>query len=174
MIVDTSPGLARLSFDVLKAGLGVNGSRVFVLRPRPVDVCQLCLEEDWIVMKPDLPGACAAVVNFVPTEAPTAGPTDYSDEAAVAGELRGWPQLQAYATRYLGPDASAGALAKHIASRLKEFGPVTADDAAALRRSGTLFEPDRSVAKAVQEDSSIMTSARSVVDRLTAQWNVRG
>lgn len=48
IIVDTSPGNAHLSYDVLMSVIGFGGAAVFVIRPRPVDFTAFCMDHIWL------------------------------------------------------------------------------------------------------------------------------
>ena len=48
IIVDTSPGNAHLSYDVLMSVIGFGGAAVFIIRPRPVDFTAFCMDHIWL------------------------------------------------------------------------------------------------------------------------------
>ena len=66
VIIDTGPGIAHLTMDVLLAILQVDGSNVFVMRPRVVDISQFCIDMDWFWWLKKLRGKkdSAIVINF--------------------------------------------------------------------------------------------------------------
>jgi len=171
LIVDTSPGLARLSFDVLLSCFAVNGSNVFVMRPRPVDICQLCLEEDWIVVKPTYPRAYAAVLNFTLDSSNTEfTPINFSNEKSIKDKLLEWPPIRAYTTRFLFDHDKARELADFVAREFVKFQPITIDYDDVLKYADTLYMTKPFITDIKRSGLKMITSASNILSRIEAQW----
>jgi hypothetical protein len=159
VILDTSPGLDRMSLEVLTASIGVAGSKVFVLRPRPVDIALLCFEDDWIYGKPELGGAYAVVLNFS-----LGGETiNMDDSVAIANELVKWDQFFAYSNRFSTNDISED-IRTMVQKNWPKFRHEEMHFTGGLTQAGNLRGP--SLINAIRNTSETIKDAKRILDGL--------
>ncbi|MCG2775879.1 MAG: AAA family ATPase [Desulfobacterales bacterium] len=117
VVIDNGPGLAHFALDVLMATLGVGGSNVFVLRPRVTDICQLCIDYDWLWFlrkKEEQLGRNAVVFNAVSTTMEGDRTIDLTNGQEIADQLEEWPQFDVYTDRYFSYYSARSRLSEHI------------------------------------------------------------
>ncbi len=167
VVVDTGPGLAHLSFDVMMVNAAAGGCFVFASRPRMPDIFTFCLESDWM-WKHILPTRAALLYNFVPTGAQVEalGIT----AAAIGRRLAEWPQFVAY-IRDLDPQVLQQEGTNVARMGLATVGnvlslPYIQDLNDACIFYGAYEEP--SVADRIAASTMVMSCARSLVEGFSA------
>ena len=166
VIVDTSPGLTRLSLEVLTASFRVGGSRVFVMRPRPVDIAQLCVEEDWIVRLPGQAGSTAVVLNFFQQQEGFRT-IDLGDALALTEELTKWAQFEAYSKRFSAKNIS-DLLRQMVQDTWPQFANVSLGDVMELRHAGSFQGP--SPVGTIRDDAATRATGQALLDRLQERF----
>jgi Mrp family chromosome partitioning ATPase len=165
VILDTSPGLDRLSLDVLAASIRIKGSRVFVMRPRPVDIGQLCLEEDWIVALRTLGGSNEIVLNYFHPE----GDETFNllDPLALATELTKWPQFAAYSKRFSTEDISRQ-VQEMVKRTWPKFNVAKLHHAEGLQDAGSL--QGSSMISIIRNTEEIQADAKRILTQIQDGW----
>ena len=174
VIIDTSPGLKDLSLDVLMACLNVRGSRVFVMRPRAVDIAQLCCEEDWVIKLQNRDSPDLAVINCIPSGEHAAAAIDFTKPPEIAEQLKKWPQFAAYNVRLFQGDFS-DMLTEFINVAWEKFDIIPLKDCKSLRDVGLLYGESKDWgALSPRMDDHVRAAMDKIIDNLIKQHSSTG
>lgn len=123
VILDTGPGLAHLSMDVLMATLETGGSQVFVMRPRAVDISQFCIEWDWLYYLSKRKGKACIVINFTNPK-PSEESIDLKNGEELSEQIIKSPQYKIYTERLIDYSGTESKLNDIIKDILRNLAPI--------------------------------------------------
>jgi len=172
VVLDTAPGLAHFSLDVLMSTLNVGGSQVFVMRPRMGDVAQFCIDTDWLghlYDRKDQLERTAAVVNFTRVAEDGTEAMDVLDPEVVAAALGEWPGFGLLMERFFASGSSEKTLQRHVAASLGLFKEHAGrlSEMEVLRHVDALDRPrKKSQAETILADPTLRKLGRKILSRI--------
>lgn len=171
VIIDTGPGIAHLTLDVLLANLSVNGSLVFIMRPRVVDISQFCIDMDWLwwLREKRMEIASAIVLNFAVSRKDKTH-INLMDGNELATKMESSQQFQIFSHLYFKHVDSGPLLKDLIKKTWNEYkGRIhLIPDIWELRHADSLDNPsDASIFEIVCELPSVRNKAKAVLESLS-------